>query len=415
MGDWKKDSPVVTDWKAEAPVVDEPAPAAEKPPESYASYARHMLLGGGLDKQNEAMYGAIASGLHGAAGAMEGPINGAIAALDEAPKMLTGSRSWDDIVARYRQKRDEVEGAQKENLQRFPHAPIVGAILAGGAGQAPTLPGRLALSTAQGAMYGVGSSKGDLTKGELKQVGKDGLIGGGVGLAGGLLGEGLNAAGRGVGNKLSGVLDKNTAAAQAAADKAVASTRGAYGGEVSSGQRILEMVERAAADPKADPALAASARQFLDSPEGEALLNQVLRSNVGRSGDAMGRIQGARDAMTEAIGNAGPQAVDAAATARLNDPSALTRRLRDLLPKVVLPAAGGALAGPPGAAAGALGAAVLGRSGTTVRKMLADPYVASRALGAGTSALVGAGNAMSHAAPPLGEWSRFLKPEEEQP
>lgn len=360
------------------------------------------------ERQNEAMFGAVSSGLHGAAQAMEGPINGALAMMTATPNKQN--------LDTYRAERDRVEAAQKENLERFPHAPMVGAVLAGAAGQAPTAAGRIAASGIQGATYGLGSSDADLTKGEFSKAAPGAVLGLVGGLAGGTAGEVLNAGAGLAARKLGSVLDKNRAGAQKAAEQAFRSARGAYGGEVSSASRTLELLE-AAADgslPNVDADLRAAAKVFIASPEGVALRNQVVRSSMGRAGDQMGRLQGARDAMMTAIEGQMPEAVDAAAQARLDDPSALARRLRELVPRLGLPAAGGAVAGPPGAAAGALTAAVLGRGSTMARNLLADPYVASRALGGSAAALSGGGNAVSKAAPSmLQPYLDLLEPDSE--
>lgn len=375
------------------------------------------------EKKMEAMWGALASGAHGAARAMEGPINGAIAAVTTPPLSEKGAAGWDDILKRYRDEKARIEGAQKENLKRFPNAPIVGAIL-GTPGAAPTTAGRLVQGGIEGGTYALGSSKGDLTKGEVGKVAKDVGIGTGLGVGAAVLGEAAQKPARWLAGKAQKLSDATHAAELAAEEKAraaaVASARGAYGGEVSSGQRILEMVERASADPKADVELTAAAKQFLDSPEGEALLNQVLRSNIGRSGDAVARIQNARNAMTEAITANNPEAIanaaSSAAEGKLANLDGVTGRLAELARRNVPPMVGGAIGGPAGAAAGGVVGGAMGKPGTIVSNMLKSPSMFRPMLG-GVGLGLAAGHAgargltpplISKAADPLSEYIKEL-------
>jgi hypothetical protein len=376
-----------------------------------------------MNKQNEAMWSALASGAHGPAMAMEGPVNGAWAALKQDLSNLFSGKPGDtaSVTDAYRKERDRIQGAQKENTKRFPLAPAVGALITN-PGSAPSTLGRLAVGAGQGALYGLGSSDADLTKNDPAQADKattDALIGFGIGTGGALLGEALQVPGRWMANRAQGLSDAThaaeLAAEQEAREAAVASARGAYGGEVSSGQRILEMVERAAKDPKADPALTQAAQQFLNSPEGTALLNQVLRSNVGRSGDAIGRIQNARTALTDAITANDPaliqQAASTAANAKLNNLSGVTDRLAELARRNIPPAVGGAIGGPVGTAAGAVVGASMGKPGTIMANMLRSPSM-YRPLVKGAALGIGTGGSMSRAAVPLAPWTKFLKEDE---
>lgn len=387
------------------------APAAPKKVPSPTGWVDPAKAGGlgdldaiqrDQERQGEAMWGALSAGAHGLGG-VESQLNGLAAAAGKDFKTSAGGApaTFDDLLSTYRAERNRIEGAQKENLKRFPAAPVVGAVLAGGVGQAPTALGRVGLSGLQGAAYGFGSSKGDLTKGEVGPVLKDAGKGLGFGVAGGVAGEGLNAGAGVLGDKLGKVIQSGDNAAALAAQKTFNSARGAFGGDVSAGSNQLKLLSDALLNPNADPALRRAAEGFLASPEGSTLLNQVLRSNIGRAEGQTARIAASQAAMGEAANGLAPEAVQAASAARRNDPSALLRRLREVLPKVVLPAAGAWLGGPEGAAAGALGAAVLGRSGTTVRNMMTDPYVASRVLGTGMEALGGSGGAMSRATPSM--------------
>lgn len=375
------------------------------------------------EKMMPELWGALAAGAHGAAAGMEGPINGVLAGAKEDLKNLftTGSTDPTKAKAAYDAEKHRIEGAQAENLKAHPVAPVVGALMSAGAGTAPTAAGRIGMSALQGTAYGIGGSKNDLDKNPAG-LGLDAAKGLAIGTAGGLLGEAAQLPGRYLAGKAQALSDATHAAELASeAEKraaAVASTRGAYGGEVSSGQRILEMVERASSDPKADPALQQAAKAFLDSPEGEALLNHVLKSNLGRSGDAISRIQNARDAMTNAIMANDPaltqQAAAAAANAKLMSLSGVTNRVAELARRNIPPAVGAAVGGAPGAAAGALVAGSMGKPGTILSNMLKSPSM-YRPLTAAASTGIGAGEAMSRATPPaLESWSRFLKPDEEQ-
>jgi hypothetical protein len=409
--DRPKKERVLSDDEVAALGLDAPAPTGKvASPTGWrdASKSPDLLdqVLAGKQREDPYMWGALAAGAHGAANAMEGPVNGAIEAVKQDAKNLFGGTPLHPDVSpsdAYYKEKDRIEGEQAQNLKDFPNAPIVGALMSGGVGSAPSAVGRVGMATGQGLLYGYGSSKHDLREQDSAPLRNDTLLGGGAGFVGGLGGEALNAGASALGNKLSGVLDKNLAGAQTLADKVMKSARGTLGAEVSSGSRILEVLEEAAkgTNPNVDPALARAASEFLASDGGAALRNQVIRSSLARGEGQLGKIQGARDALTGAIEGQAPEAVQQAANARLNDSSALWRRVREVAPKVILPALGGWMGGPEGAAAGGLAAAVLGRSGTTVRNALVDPYVASRVLGAGSSALGGAGSATSHAAPGL--------------
>lgn len=375
------------------------------------------------EKQNEDMWSTLASAAHGPAMAMEGPVAGSWAALkQDAKNLLAGTPLNPEVTPldAYRKERDRVEGSQKENLQRHPFAPVVGSVLAS-PGSAPTAAGRIGMGMLQGGIYGLGSSDADLTEGEFTEAGKDIAKGVGIGGAGALAGEVLRLPGKWLANRAQRLSDSTHAAELAAEEEArqaaVASARGAYGGEVSSGQRILEMVERASNDPKADPSMARAAREFLDSPEGESLLNQVLRSNVGRANDAMGRIQRAQTEMTDAVSRNDPrliqQAAAAAADTKLNDLGGVTNRLTELARRTIPPAVGTAVGGAPGMAAGALVAGAMGKPGTIMSNMLKSPSMYRPLVGA--SALSqGSGDVMSRATTPLADYFRHLNDEEQR-
>lgn len=342
--------------------------------------------------------GALGEGIAFARGA---PLVGS--SLDEiAAFFQTGKGSGPE----YTKKRNEARGAVNEAVSRNPALPTVGS-LAFAPMTPATAPARIALGTASGGMEGAGEAPewADI----LPMAKKGALVGFGTSLAA----EAPMAAGRYLGDKKAGVIQGATDNARKSAEKAFASARGAAGAEVAAGQRTLEVMEKAAADEALPAELRERAREFLAGPEAQALKEQVIRSNLGRGSDQLGRIQRTRDAMSEAGLGLTDDAVSAAAQKRLDDPTALNRRLRELGPKVILPAVGGAIAGPAGAGVGGLLGAVAGRSASTVRNAIADPYVSSRLLGAGEALSTGTGKLMSASTPRIAEsalsrWSGLL-------
>ncbi len=362
------------------------------------------------ENQNADMYGMLASGLHGVTG-MEGPINGAIAAAQVPPINEKGPTGWDDLKKAYYNKKDKVQASNEQNLKDFPHAPIVGAVLSGLVGGAPSAGARLAMGVGQGALYGFGSSKHDLRDKDLMPLAKDTGIAGLFGGGGALVGEGLNAGAGVISKKLGDVLSKNKGVAQSSAEDIFSSARGKSGGETSSNMRIFESLENRLNDKTLPPEVHQQIAARLAEPDMQALKIQVINSQLGRSYDGAARQAAAKNAMAEAGQGLQPEAVEKVANARLNDSSALWRRIREMAPKLILPALGGWLGDAPGAAAGALAAAGLGRSGTVVKNAMADPYVTSRVLGAGVAGLKG-GEAMSHAAPSV--WERFVKQKDDE-
>lgn len=328
--------------------------------------------------------------------------------LDELSAFLqSGGTSGPEYEKKVAAARSAVGQAETEN----PALSTVGS-LAFSPAQPASAGGRIALGLLSGASEGAGSAQ------SMSEVPRNALAGGTQGVIMSLLGEGMRAGGGFLGDKKQGVLDKARAQSDKAIDKGWASARGAAGADVASGARILEVAERSANDPGVSEAVRKAAREFLDSPQGVALREQVAMSNLARGEDQLARIQSSRDAMVDYADKMTPEARAAAAQARIDDPTALKRRVRELLPKIALPAVGTAVGGAPGAAVGGLLGALMGRSATTVRNAMVDPYVSSRVLGAGESALKGAGAATQSLVPSatreLEPWSRFLKPEEEQ-
>lgn len=314
----------------------------------------------------------------------------------------------------YEKKRTEARRAVDTAVQDNPALPTVGSLAF-----APALPstaaGRIALGTGSAYSEGVGSApnmKEGLERGKKEAIASIPMT---------LLGEGMVQAGKGLGAAKAEAVEKNRAITDEMLEKAFGSARGKAGGEVSAGSNALKSAKDAVANENLPEELRRAAREWLASEKTKALDQRVVRSNLGRGEDALARIDLADDAMHAAGQNLTPEARAAAAQKRLDDPSRLLRRIRETAPKVVLPAVGGWLAGPEGAAAGAVTAAVLGRSGTTIRNMMMDPYVASR-LGPVAGAIKGAGALTESAAAPiasaatdrLSPWSRFLADEDKQ-
>lgn len=321
--------------------------------------------------------------------------------IDELSALL---QTGDTKGADYEKRRNEARTAVNQSVADNPALPLVGSLAFAGA-LPPTAAGRLALSTGAGASEGIGSAP---TMKEAKSEGRKGAL---LGLGTGILGEGLIQAGQGANAAKAGAVEKNRALSDEVLDKAFGSARGKAGGEVSSGSNLLKSAKETVANESLPQDLRDAAAEFLASPKAKALEERVARSNLGRGEDALARIDSAQEGMHTAAANLTPEARAAAAQKRLDDPSRLLRRVRELAPKIALPALGGWLGGAEGAAAGGIAAAALGRSGTTLRNLVADPYVASR-LGPVADAVEGAG-AMSHAsAPALARWSQFLKEDE---
>lgn len=434
MADWREEASSAPDWRAEAeggaeggggsdrmpskPLIRPSSKAPTGPQAAEAEEKRRMALAvsgmtGGQnlaslpEEQRDAFNTksaekALGQGIAFARGV---PLTGAH--IDELSALFqTGSTSG----GAYDKKRDEARRAVNQAVAENPALPHVGS-MAFAPLQPESAVGRVALSTMAGASEGAGAAP------TMKDAPDMALKGGGIGLGVGLFGEALNQGGQWFGDKKAGVLEKNQAVTDKMLDKAFGSARGAYGGNVANGANLLQSAERAVSDERLPQSLRDAAADWLNTDEAMALREQVVRSNLGRGEDALSRIRSSQDAMREAASQLTPGARAAAAQARLDDSSALTRRLRELGPKVVFPVVGGAVAGPVGAGAGGLLGAVAGRSATTVRNAITDPYVASRLLGAGEATLGGAGKLMSAASPDisrstLAPWSRFLEPEE---
>jgi hypothetical protein len=181
-----------------------------------------------------------------------------------------------------------------------------------------------------------------------------------------------------------------TKAAQAAleliknrAEQAMRSARSALGGETSSGFRTLEQLERAVADSSVDASVRQEALNFLTSPEGVALRNQVLESATRRGGGQVGRIAAAEQIFSEAAQKTAPSEVRSATSAYLAEglrPEVMprvTRYLTRLAPIAIGSTVASTVGGTPGAIAGGILGGVVGVSmgapGTAIANMLKSP------------------------------------------
>jgi hypothetical protein len=142
-----------------------------------------------------------------------------------AGDLLAGRSTLEKIMESYRQNRDESRAEFDKAAERSPVANTIGniggGILSGlataGAGTAAAGAGTIAkilnaakVGAGAGAVAGVGGSEGDLTKGEVLDVGGDALAGAGMGalFGGGLQGgieaaKGAKAIAKGVGNTIA--------------------------------------------------------------------------------------------------------------------------------------------------------------------------------------------------------------------
>lgn len=383
------------------PLARPPKPAPEESPTDKAMRQRYEALSHKVDMSRGGALSAMApddvefyknyrnkEGLGRFVAAVRGvPLIGSH--IDELSALL---QTGDASGQKYKEKRDDARKAVSDAEAEHPLMPLAGSMAF-----APFAPesaaGRVALSTAMGASEGVGEAP------TMKEAPAAGAVGGGVGLGVGLLGEFLRSGGKYMGSKREGVEQKVRDDARKSADKAFASARGTVGQREADAAQALRVLEERANSAAGDPATRAAARDALDSEEAQRLRDQIARGYLRRWTGLGSSINSARDEMAEAALGQTDDAVSAAARARLDDPSALIRRARELGPKVVLPMVGGAMAGPVGAGAGALGSAALGRSSTTLRNAIADPYVSSRLYGAGQAVLGGAGTATQASAP----------------
>lgn len=249
------------------------------------------------------------------------------------------------------------------------------AAQAGKIGQAALRAG--ALGAGMGAVSGYGRTEAPDLAGQVKDIARDATIGG---LVMAPLGAGAARLSSAKAKAAQDALEKT----QKEADKAMRSARSALGGETSSGFRTIEQLERALNDPGVDPAARQAALDFLTSPEGQALKNQVLESASRRGGGQVARIQDAEQAFSDASAATDPAAVQQATADYLSQglkPEVLPRLstvLTRAIPLVVGPSVaaafgGGPAAGVVGGVAGGMAALAMGSPGRTFANMIRSP------------------------------------------
>lgn len=194
---------------------------------------------------------------------------------------------WKHLVggADYTKTRNQLRGDEANARSQHPVAytggeiggsllpSAVAAMATGGTSLAPSMAkAALPLAAGQGALQGAGYSNADTAGG----LARDSALGAGVGVAGYGLGQTLGAVGRKVAGSARGLAVRAEAKA---ADKAakevaeqIASAKGALGGEVQKGSRLLENLTRLEPDMSAEQLAALDAMK--SAPGGSPVLGR---------------------------------------------------------------------------------------------------------------------------------------------
>lgn len=369
--------------------VQSPAQEAAPEPAERSTFAPEATLGA-------ATRGFAQGGTFGFAD----ELGGALGAVDEAARRAFGGGGvYEDkplrqaLVERYLLERNE--NRRELDAARAAHPVVTGAAeLAGGlvlpmpgagsvraAAQAGKV-GEAALRAAvagagMGALAGLGRTEESTLGGMAKDVGRDAAVGG---LVMAPLGAGAAKVAAGKAKAAQDALELT----QKKADQAMRSARSSLGAETSSGFRTLEQMERALEEPGADLAARQAALDFLTSPEGQALKNQVLESASRRGTGQLERIQLAEETFTEAAKATKPAAVQQATADYLSQglkPEVLPR-LSTVLTRAIPLAVGTSITGafgggPAGVAAGGIvggvAALAMGSPGRTFANMIRSP------------------------------------------
>jgi hypothetical protein len=340
----------------------------------------------GLD---QAAPSALESGLRGGAqGVSLGFADEIAGGLEALKAKLAGDATpFEELYARHR---DESRAKYAEAQETNPNAYLAGELGGGaatalvpGLGAARGLAGAVKVGAAMGAAQGLGSSEADLLKGEVGQAATDAALGGVAGGAAGALGHAVskgvgairNRAARGVAT----AVDDETARQAALVDKDIASKLGQYRSGVQSASRDLEVLGRESADLPGE--VGARAREFISSPEGLAVREQVAGNKLATAPERISEMQQLRGAHAAAVeGRAGE--IARRTEEGLADPirKQFAPRLATLghrLLPAALAGAGGVVGGPEGAAVGAgLGgvmALTQGRPGIILRHLVRSP------------------------------------------
>lgn len=293
--------------------------------------------------------------------------------FDKKSENIFGPDSLADVYRGERNAaRNEDAQAEKAHPDLFGTSRIAGAILGPGPKAGKTVGSFAKAGAKMGGAYGLGSSDKDLTKGDVFGALLDTAVGGGLGAAlgtvGGLVAKPFIAGGAKGSRMVDAAEQKAAELSNKPIDAAIASKRGALGGEVSSGNRAMEVVDKYSTDPRVEEELSRSLGEFSDSPEAIDLLNKLGRSSLGRAEEAIPRINKAQDALSQAVEAGSPEARAKAARAIL-EKSPMKRAsweiARRLLPGIAGYTLDRALGGEGavGGGLGVLGGAVMGRPG----------------------------------------------------
>lgn len=174
---------------ADVPKYEDTSPIAEKPP-LYEETSPHPDV-----TDPEDIPGPIESGIRGAGqgltfGLSDEAAAGIQAALDvgtSKDKKITDLKKMYEIYKGLQQEREDA--AQKANPKVYGGTELAGSLATSlvPVGQANTVADAAKLA----ALYGFGKSKGSLANGDIGQVTKDTLVGGGLGLGGYGIGKGI--------------------------------------------------------------------------------------------------------------------------------------------------------------------------------------------------------------------------------
>lgn len=390
---WEKSKPAAKAPDGDlAAMWDASAPAEDGPSAFTRNVAQMAPLGFG--NQLLAAEGVAKERLgKGAAALLSGKGLGAAAQEVTAP----------GAVGEYRQKRDALVSGQEAASEADPAGAFAGKavgilpsmLIPGGS----TLRGAMATGAGIGGAEALAESKADLTKGEVGQAALDTVVGGAGGAAGGAAGYGLGKLIGAAGQRAAGGIREAeadaAAQANAAAQKAFRSARGSLGGEAAAALHAVDMAEEIAANASGHytPAQMAEAAAWLKTPE-VAALRQNAAGNVLEAGQNRipGSLATAQQIFQQAKQGITPQAVEAGAAQRLEDPfkNQVLPRLKNYASRAIPPIVGASIGGVPGAILGFGAGAVMGNPGTAMANMLKSPAVrrmAWQAVQAGAGAL----------------------------
>lgn len=294
---------------------------------------------------------------------------------------------FEDLYAKRRgESRANYAAAKEAN----PNAYLVGELGGGaatalvpGLGVAKGISGAVKVGALAGGLQGLGSSEADLLKGEVGEAATDaalgGAVGGATGAVGGLVSKGMQALRGRAARGVATAVDDQTALATEAVDKDIASKLGQYRSGVQSASRDLEVLGREGAGLPGQ--VGAAAREFVDSPGGVAVREQVAGHKLSTAPERIAEMEQLRGAHAAAVGGRGEEIARRTAEG-LADPirKQFAPRLATLghrLLPAALAGAGGVVGGPEGAAVGAgLGgimALTQGRPGIIIRNLVRSP------------------------------------------